>query len=149
MNELLQKCIMLSQHRLTLQNIQIETNLGPENPKVWGDFNQIQQCIINLVFNAIDAMPEGGTLTIGSSLKPKDGTVEIRLKDTGSGIASEDLPRIFDPFFTTKQEGNGLGLGLSTVYGIMDRHKGTIGVDSQIGKGTTFTIKLPVAEKEK
>jgi len=146
-NELLQKCIMLSQHKLTLQNIQIVTDLGPEVPKVWGDFNQMQQCIINLIFNAVDAMLKGGTLTVESSLKPKEGTIEIRLKDTGGGIAAEDLPHIFDPFFTTKQEGSGLGLGLPTVYGIVDRHKGTITVDSEVGKGTTFTIKLPLIEK--
>jgi PAS domain S-box-containing protein len=147
MNELLRKCILLSQHKLTLQSIQVVTELAPEVPKIWGDFNQIQQCIVNLVFNAIDAMPEGGTLTIGSAFTPKDETVEIRLKDTGAGIAPEDLPRIFDPFFTTKQEGNGLGLGLPTVYGIIDRHKGTITVDSQVGKGTTFVIKLPLIER--
>jgi two-component system NtrC family sensor kinase len=146
-NELLRKCIMLSQHKLSLQNIQVKTDLGPEVPMVWGDFNQIQQCIINLIFNAIDAMPEGGTLTMESSLKVKEGAVEIRVKDTGSGIATEDLPHIFDPFFTTKQEGKGLGLGLPMVYSIIDRHKGTISVNSEIKKGTTFTVKLPVSQK--
>jgi two-component system NtrC family sensor kinase len=147
-NELLQRCIMLSQHKLALQNIHIETNLDPGVPRVWGDFNQIQQCVINLIFNAIDAMPEGGTLILGSSLDRNKGVVEIRVKDTGYGIASEDLPYIFDPFYSTKTEGKGLGLGLSTVYGIIDRHKGTIGVDSTKGKGAAFTIKLPVGEKE-
>jgi PAS domain S-box-containing protein len=143
-NDLLEKCIMLSQHKLTLQNIKIRTDLGADIPKVWGDFNQIQQCIINLVFNAIDAMPEGGVLAIVSSHDPKMNVVEIRVEDNGCGISKEDLPNIFDPFFTTKMEGKGLGLGLSTVYGIIDRHKGTIAVYSESGKGAVFTMKIPV-----
>ena len=143
-NDLLEKCILLSQHKLTLQNIKIRKDFGADLPKVWGDFNQIQQCIINLIFNAIDAMPEGGTLAIVSSHDPKMNIVEIRVEDSGCGILKEDLPNIFDPFFTTKIEGKGLGLGLSTVYGIIDRHKGTIAVRSESGKGTVFTIKIPV-----
>jgi signal transduction histidine kinase len=143
-NELLQKCIMLSQHKLDLQNIQVKSDLDSEVPKVSGDFSQIQQCIINLIFNATDAMPEGGTLTIGSSFNPRERVVEIKVEDTGRGIAREDLPNIFDPFYTTKMEGKGLGLGLSAVYCIIDRHKGTISVNSEVGKGTVFTIKLPV-----
>lgn len=146
-NEILQKCIMLSRHRLELQNIQIEAKLDSDIPTVRGDFNQIQQCVINLIFNAIDAMPEGGTLTLSSSLNRNQGLVELKVEDTGYGIASEDLPYIFDPFYSTKTEGKGLGLGLSTVYGIIDRHKGTISADSTPGKGAIFTIKLPVGEK--
>jgi len=146
-NELLEKCIMLSQHKLTLQNIQIKSTLTPGIPNVSGDYNQIQQCIINLIFNAIDAMPDGGALSIGSAINPSRGVAEVRVGDTGSGIAKEDLPHIFDPFYTTKLEGKGLGLGLSTVYGIIDRHKGTITVESDLGKGTVFTIKLPVGKR--
>ena len=143
-NELIQRSIMLSEHKLTLQNIQIESRLHPDAPSIMGDFNQLQQCVINLIFNAIDAMPEGGTLTIASSSEPGKALVEVRVKDTGCGIAKEDQPYIFDPFFTTKKEGKGLGLGLSTVYGIVDRHKGTISVESELGRGTVFTIKLPM-----
>jgi signal transduction histidine kinase len=73
--------------------------------------------------------------------------VEIRVEDTGSGTSEEDLPHIFEPFYTTKAEGNGLGLGLATVYGIIDKHKGMITVDSKVGKGTTFTIELPGGKK--
>jgi two-component system NtrC family sensor kinase len=142
--DLLQKCIMLSQHKLTLQNIQVNSDLAPGIPKIWGDFNQIQQCIINLIFNAIDAMPEGGALSLESAFNPKEKLVEIKVADTGRGIAKEDLPHIFEPFYTTKVEGEGLGLGLSTVYGIIDRHRGTISVDSQPGKGTVFTLKIPI-----
>ena len=100
-------------------------------------------CIINLIFNAIDAMPEGGTLTIENSLGSDKDVVEIKIKDTGYGISEENISNIFDPFFSTKAEGEGLGLGLSTVHGIIDRHGGTIGVESELGKGTVFTIKLP------
>jgi two-component system NtrC family sensor kinase len=148
-NELLEKCIMLSQHKLSLQNIEIKTDLNPTIANVSGDFNQIQQCIINLIFNAIDAMPDGGTLSIKSALNANKGVVGIEIADTGSGIAKEDLPHIFDPFYSTKTEGTGLGLGLSTVYGIIDRHKGTITVESEAGKGTVFRIALPLEERSK
>lgn len=146
-NELLEKCIMLGQHKLTLQNIEIKTDLNQGIPNVSGDFNQIQQCVINLIFNGIDAMPDGGSLSIKSSLNANKGVVEIEIADAGSGIAKEDLPHIFDPFYSTKTEGSGLGLGLSTVYGIIDRHKGTITVDSEVGKGTIFMIRLPLGKK--
>ena len=144
--ELLEKSILLSQHKMDLQNIQVKTEMDAEIPPVWGDFNQIQQCVINLIFNAIDAMPEGGALNIGCVYNRDRGLVEIRVEDTGSGISEEDLPHIFEPFYTTKKEGNGLGLGLPTVYGIIDRHKGTITVDSELGKGTVFTIRLPLGK---
>lgn len=143
-NELLKKCILLSEHKMLLQNVKLETRLQPEIPTVKGDFNQLQQCVINLIFNAIDAMPDGGVLTIQSALNWEKSFVEVIVTDTGQGIPKEDLSKIFDPFFTTKMEGKGLGLGLSTVYGIIDRHKGVISVESEVGKGTTFTLKLPV-----
>jgi two-component system NtrC family sensor kinase len=98
LQQLLQKCMMLSQHKLDLQNIQVRIELDSSMPNVWGDFNQIQQCLINLIFNAIDAMPSGGTLSIMCSHDKNRNMVEITLKDTGRGIAREDLPHIFDPF---------------------------------------------------
>jgi len=147
-NELLDKCVLLSQHKLMLQNIQIKTDLEPDIPKVLGDFNQIQQCVINLIFNAIDAMPGDSTLTIISSFDPDKEMVEIKVADTGYGIADKDLHQIFDPFYSTKTEGQGLGLGLSVVYGIIDRHKGTITVESEPGKGAVFIISLPALKGE-
>jgi two-component system NtrC family sensor kinase len=144
LHQLLQKCMMLSQHKLDLQNIRVRINLDSRMPNVWGDFNQIQQCLINLIFNAIDAMPSGGTLSIVCSHDRSSDMAEIMVKDTGCGIAKEDLPHIFDPFYTTKMEGKGLGLGLATVQGIIERHKGTIQVDSETGRGTAFIIRLPV-----
>jgi PAS domain S-box-containing protein len=146
-NELLERSIMLSQHKMSLQNIQVRTDLDPRTPVILGDFNQLQQCIINLIFNAIDAMPQGGTLTVSSTLRPEEGVVQIGVADSGCGIPEENLPDIFEPFFTTKTEGKGLGLGLSTVCGIVDGHKGTIQVTSEVGKGTAFTIKLPIEKK--
>jgi two-component system NtrC family sensor kinase len=143
-NELLERSIMLSQHKMALQNIQVRTDLDPRTPAIVGDFNQLQQCIINLIFNAIDAMAQGGTLTVSSALRLDEGVVQIGVADSGCGIPEEDLPNIFEPFFTTKTEGKGLGLGLSTVCGIVEGHKGTIHVESEVGKGTAFTIKLPL-----
>jgi signal transduction histidine kinase len=144
--ELLDKCVLLSKHKMDLASIQIATAVEPNIPKIRGDFNQIQQCIINLVFNAIDAMPEGGTLTLSSSFNRDKNLVEIEVRDTGYGIRQADLAHIFEPFFTTKTEGKGLGLGLSTVYGIIDRHQGAINVESELGKGTAFKVKLPVGK---
>jgi two-component system NtrC family sensor kinase len=146
-NSLLERSILLSHHKLALQNIQIKTNLSPDVPKVLGDFNQLQQCVLNLIFNAADAMPDGGDLTIDSAYTPDTGSIEIRVADTGRGIARENLSKSFDPFFSTKQEGKGLGLGLSVVYGIIDRHKGAISAESEPGKGTVFSIQLPVPGK--
>jgi len=145
-DELLERCIILSQHKLDLQNIEIRNRTASEIPKVWGDFNQIQQCVINLIFNAIDAMPDGGTLTLESSFNREKGEVRIRVQDTGYGIPKEHLTHIFDPFYTTKSEGEGLGLGLSTVHGIIERHKGNINLKSDVGEGTIFTIDLPVVK---
>ena len=143
-NDLLQKCVVLSDHKLTLQNIQIKTVLYSEIPQIAGDFNQLQQCILNLIFNAADAMPDGGHLTIETSFNSEKGLAKIMVADTGSGIANGDLPKIFDPFFSTKEEGKGLGLGLSVAYGIIARHKGVIEAESELDKGTVLTITLPV-----
>ncbi|MFZ2448565.1 MAG: response regulator [Syntrophobacteraceae bacterium] len=145
-NELLGKCINLSGHKMALQNIRIETMLAPDIPTIRGDFNQLQQCVINLIFNAMDAMPEGGVLSLGSCFDPAKNLVRIQVQDTGCGISAEDRLYIFDPFFSTKREGKGLGLGLSTTFGIIDRHKGAIRVESEPGKGALFTIELPAGK---
>ena len=142
--ELLQRSIALSQHKLKLQNIELESRIDQGLPNIEGDFNQLQQCVINLVFNAIDAMPNGGTLTLSGSHQQPQNRVKIAVKDTGQGISPDDLPHVFEPFFTTKKEGYGVGLGLSTIYGIMQRHGGVVDVQSKPGQGTTFTLLLPV-----
>jgi signal transduction histidine kinase len=109
------------------------------------DVGQIQQVFINILLNAIEAMPQGGTLTISSWTENEMEAVGFT--DTGVGIPEENLPKIFDPFFTTKKIGKGTGLGLSVSYGIVERHRGKLEVKSQVEKGTNFTVKLPIKEK--
>jgi two-component system NtrC family sensor kinase len=111
------------------------------------DATQIEQVLVNLIQNAIQAMPEGGDLRI--RLAEGQGEIRIAVQDTGVGIPPENLRRVFDPFFTTKAVGEGTGLGLSVSYGIVTRHNGRIEVESQVGEGTTFTVTLPVAQPAK
>ncbi len=145
LNMVVKKCLDLSDHRLTLQNIQSKLDLQTDLPAVFGDFNQLQQVMINLIFNAIDAMPNGGLLTIATRSDASRKLVTIEIEDSGCGIPKELLANIFDAFFTTKKEG--LGLGLATVKSIVERHKGTIGVESKSAKGTIFTMKFHVSDK--
>jgi signal transduction histidine kinase/ActR/RegA family two-component response regulator len=117
--------------------------------KVWskamvnGDASELREVMVNMIFNAVDAMPTGGRLTLSS--EERDGRVEICVSDTGVGMSPEVRSRIFDPFFTTKGQA-GLGLGLAVSYGIIRRHEGTLTAESEVGRGTTFRIKLPLAE---
>jgi PAS domain S-box-containing protein len=143
-DELLERCMILSQHKLELSNIRFKVAIDPDLPTIEGDFNQLQQCIINLIFNAIDAMPEGGTLHLEGHYHSAKRQVSISVKDTGPGILPEDLPHIFEPFYTTKKEGYGAGLGLSTVYGIVEHHQGSIDVESRPGEGAAFIIYIPL-----
>ncbi len=147
-DELLNRCMTLSGHKLELHGIRPTCAVDPGLPPVTGDLNQLQQCIINLVFNAVDAMPGGGELTLSGALGRDAGWVEISVADTGVGIGEENLSRIFEPFFTTKEEGYGVGLGLSTVYGIMERHGGGVSVRSSPGKGAAFLLRLPVKKPD-
>lgn len=146
---LLERSILLSRHRLELGNIRLESSIQPNIPSVVGDFNQLQQCVINLIFNAIDAMPNGGALNLDGRYDADNDQVIITVKDSGRGISPENLPHIFEPFFTTKDEGFGVGLGLSTVYGIMERHKGTVKVESRPGEGAVFMLLLPISNPSK
>lgn len=139
-DDLLRRCIRLSQHKL--QNIRFESSIELDIPPIEGDFKLLQQCVINLISNAVDSMPDGGTLTLEGKYDPAEAAVMILVKDTGEGISDEDLPYIFEPFFTTKEEGYGVGLGLATVFGIMERHNGTIDVESRRGAGTTFILSF-------
>jgi len=102
---------------------------------------------MNIALNAAEAMKGKGSLSISSSLNQRGDFVEVRMIDAGTGISKENLSKIFDPFFTTKDPQKGTGLGLSVSYGIIQKHQGDIVVESEIGKGTTFTIKLPVEKK--
>jgi len=109
-----------------------------------GDINQLQQCFLNLIFNAIEAMPEKGQLTIISELDTSGKYAKIQIQDTGYGIPEENRDNLFDPFFTTKEPGQGTGLGLSIVYGTIKNHKGTIKIDSKVRHGTIFILKFPI-----
>ncbi|HMK65164.1 MAG TPA: ATP-binding protein, partial [Thermodesulfobacteriota bacterium] len=125
--------------------------LPPASFTAWGDYGQIQQCLLNLVFNAIDAMPEGGNLLIRGGEEETHDFIWLELTDTGHGIEPENLQHIFEPFFTTKTSGKGvgLGLGLAMVYGIIHEHQGSIEVDSTPNLGSTFRLKLPKNPIEK
>jgi len=143
LHQLLDSSIMLVQHHLELKQITIEKKLECENDVIFCDASQLRQALIAMYVNAIEAMDTGGKLTIHARcLKEKD-MVRITISDTGSGIPEDILPNIFDPFFSTKKEGKGVGLGLAVVYGIIQRHQGTIQVESEVNKGTTFYIDLP------
>ncbi len=112
------------------------------NRLVLGDESELREVLVNMVFNAVDAMPQGGTLTLAT--REVDGQVELSVSDTGTGMSDEVRSRIFNPFFTTKGK-TGMGLGLAVSYGIIRRHEGTVEVESQVGRGTTFLIRLPQA----
>jgi signal transduction histidine kinase len=141
---LVERSVLLSQHKLDLSNIRVETELPEALPAINGDFNQLQQCLINLIFNAIDAMPTGGILRLSASADPPKGRLTLSVQDTGHGIPRENLPHIFEPFFTSKAEGYGVGLGLSTLYGIIQHHNGDVAVESTEGEGTTFFLQFPI-----
>lgn len=126
-------------------NIQIVVESAAGLPSVSGDVGQLQQAVVALATNAIDAMPEGGTLTLRAICS--DSRVLVQVRDTGIGIAPENMTKIFDPFFTTKDVGRGTGLGLAVCYGILSDHGGRLDVRSTVGVGTTFTITLPVADE--
>jgi PAS domain S-box-containing protein len=142
-NHVVDRVLVLTTHLFAPNRIVLETGFGQGLPNVMIDRHMIEQVLMNLVLNAVQAMQEGGVLSIKTSVV--EGVCLIKVRDTGSGIPPAVLPRIFDPFFTTKREGEGTGLGLSVSLGIVERHGGKILVDSEVGKGTTFTLCLPVS----
>jgi signal transduction histidine kinase len=135
--------MMLTKHQLESSQVEYEVNLPKAPFKVCGDGAQIQQCLMNLIFNAIESMPEGGKLTINGGVENGKDIVWLSVADNGHGIKPEDLPHIFEPFYSTKVDGKGVGLGLSMTYGIIREHNGVVEVDSKPGKGTVFKIRLP------
>ena len=147
-NELVLHTLSLIEGQTVFRGIQILKNLDPQLPVVLLDANQVQQVFINILLNSADAMPGGGILTITTQAAPESVYVQVQFADTGSGIPEKDLHRIFDPFFTTKGDKRGTGLGLAVSYGIIERHHGRIEVQSEEGKGTTFTVKLPLQASE-
>mgnify|MGYP000365615196 CR=1 FL=1 len=144
LNDVLSAVIALTRHKMELQNIDLTVELDPNILCVHGDTNRLQQCFLNLIFNAIEAMPSGGQLAIRSAGDPDRKAACIRIGDTGPGIPEDDLGHIFDPFFSTKEMGEGTGLGLSIVYGVMKNHGGEVRVDSNVGSGTEFILRFPL-----
>lgn len=142
-NDLVANVVTLIGRQKELGKLSIELNYSPEPVIIYADVNQLQQVLLNMILNAIDATEDGGKIKITTIRVDK--YTQIIFEDTGCGIAPENLDKIFEPFFSTKSPGKGTGLGLSICYGIIEEHKGKISVSSNgIGKGTAFTISLPV-----
>jgi signal transduction histidine kinase len=146
--EPIENALLITGQQLLNHGIRLTKHVPPNLPKIWGDANQLEQVFLNIIANARDAMGKAGKreLTISTGLILRNGCsdIEISFQDTGCGIPEENLDKIFDPFFSTKQVGKGTGLGLSICYGIIEAHGGHIEVESQVDKGTTFRIFLPV-----
>jgi signal transduction histidine kinase len=141
LNELLADVLLLTRHALTQRGIVLATDFAPGLAKARADRAQIEQAALNLILNAADAMPEGGTLTVASAFSPHNSSLILSFSDTGSGISPEKREQLFAPFLTTKARGTGLGLAI--VQKIVEAHNGQIEVTSAPGKGTTFCILLP------
>ncbi|MCB2225068.1 MAG: PAS domain-containing protein [Desulfarculaceae bacterium] len=146
LGELLRTTITLTNHRMELGGVELSLQLQDEPLLVWGDSSQLQQVLTNLVFNAIEAMPEGGELGIWGGKGNDEGQVLLEFADSGEGISQENLSQIFEPFFSTKTRGHGVGLGLSMVYGIVREHGGEVEVESSPGQGALFRVRLPALE---
>ena len=141
LHAVIDRCVLLVRHQLELNGIELQQKRAPDLPLVSCDPAQIEQVLLALIMNAIDAMPRGGTLWIDTKLTHDE--IEIKVRDDGAGIAPDVLPQIFEPFMTTKENGRGVGLGLAISHGIVERHNGRMEVQSELGKGTTFTVTLP------
>src|SRR5579863_7573714 len=142
--QIVDRCLLLIRHQMELAGIELQVDLAPNLPLVPCDASQIEQVLLALMMNAVDAMAHGGTLWLAARLSSDGHEVAIEVRDDGTGIAPDILPQIFEPFMTTKETGRGVGLGLAISRGIVERHRGRIMVDSELGRGTTFTVSLPV-----
>jgi PAS domain S-box-containing protein len=146
LNRLIEQTVFLNSNLLKMDGVRVETKLDPGLPDLLGSEDQLQQVFMNLVSNASEAMGggNGGVLTIETRHLLKEDRLQVNFKDTGCGIPEENYPKLFEPFFTTKKKGKGVGLGLSVAYGIVQEHGGSIYVKSEMGRGTTFQVKLPL-----
>lgn len=152
-NATIEASLQLVEHQISLESIRLEKELDPNLPLIRADFDKIQQVLINIILNATQAMSDGGTLTIKTSMSGGikingfvKNTVRIDITDTGVGIPEENINKLFTPFFTTKVKGKGVGLGLPVVHGIIKQHGGRIDVSSIPNQGTTFSLYLEVAD---
>jgi signal transduction histidine kinase len=139
--DLIAKALPLLQEKLSEQHIQVVTELEPDLPMMWGDRDLLRNCLFNFITNAAQAMPDGGTITLGAKYDRDSESFRLTFKDQGEGIASEDVARIFQPYFTTKEAG--IGLGLAITERIIKEHGGEVSVESETGKWTVFTVILP------
>jgi two-component system NtrC family sensor kinase len=149
-NELVSEALSLVQHFIKTSGVQIRLEYGSGLPPVSVDPNQIKQVLLNLIHNALHAMPTGGSLLLRTEARSNEGRpgISISIQDSGEGISDENLNRIFEPFFTTRPAGKGTGLGLAVSYGIITSHDGVIEVESQVGVGSCFTVWLPASTGE-
>jgi len=143
LNQVMDRALRLIQHQLDLAGIHVEPHLDANLPQVLCDGAQIEQVLVALMVNAMDAMPQGGNLWLTTRADADKSTVQAVVRDDGTGISPEILPRLFEPFLTTKETGRGVGLGLAISRSILERHNGSIEVQSELGRGTTFTATLP------
>jgi len=147
-NTLLQESLSLIRDQKLFLNVKLVKQFSADELYIEVDKNQMNQVVINLVMNALDAMGQKGVLTLRTYRNKNQEEINLEISDTGSGIPKENLPRIFDPFFTTKAQGQGTGLGLSTVYGIVKENRGSISVKDSGSNGTTFLLKFPQASND-
>lgn len=144
LNAVIERSVHLVAPQMEMKAVEVHTELSPSLPRVQCDGGQIEQVVLALSMNALDAMPRGGNLWISTQARPESGELVIQVRDDGSGIPADILPHIFEPFLTTKETGKSVGLGLAVSHNIMERHSGRIEVQSEFGKGTTFTVTLPL-----
>jgi two-component system, NtrC family, sensor kinase len=148
LRSIIERCKLLMWHPLEMNGIQVQLDYAENLPLLQCDPAQIEQVLIALITNAMDAMPRGGNLWLKARYDEPRQQIEIQVRDDGPGIAPDILSKIFEPFFTTKDGAHGVGLGLAISRGIIERHRGGIEVESEIGKGTTFSITLPTANSD-
>ena len=148
-NDLLDRSLSIMEGQTIFQNIHIRREYGAKLPEIIADGSQLQQVFMNIILNAAEAMGESGTLTLRTRSNKKDNTLDIQFQDTGPGIEAKNIKRLFEPFFSTKEVGKGTGLGLAISYSIVRKHGGTIMVNSSVGRGSLFTVKIPIGQTEK
>jgi two-component system NtrC family sensor kinase len=143
-NTVVERSLRLIAPQMEMKGIDVHPDLAKELPRVQCDPGQIEQVVLALSMNALDAMPHGGNLWVTTRMRPDSSGIEIEVRDDGSGIPDDILPQIFEPFLTTKESGKSVGLGLAVSQNIIERHSGRIEVQSKAGKGATFTVTLPL-----